>query len=186
MVKPKPNDCSVVVTANEGEGVEGDDGVFFNPEGTISVLKFDDLNSAAAASNVELGFTAWNDKAEMYYQRGVHYGLRPEAAVAAGYDPEQATLSKDLEPEYIAFSVDGRTAIIMLQDNNAIVSVDLSDPLNPTLGPLLPLGFKDWSGLYVSPLPPQTPCYLHGSKSSTWLPVEDARRWCEPRRLRVS
>jgi 2',3'-cyclic-nucleotide 2'-phosphodiesterase / 3'-nucleotidase / 5'-nucleotidase len=168
MVKTKPNDCSVVVTANEGEGVERD-GVFFNPEGTISVLKFDDLD-LAPTSNIELDFTAWNAKAEMHYQRGVHYGLRPEAAEAAGYDPAEATFSKDLEPEYIAFSANGDTAIIMLQDNNAIVSVDLRNPLDPKLGPLLPLGFKDWTGLYVSPLSPPNPWW---SVASGRL----ARRW---------
>jgi hypothetical protein len=149
MLKPKPGDCSVVVVANEGEGFEGDDGVFFNPEGSVSVLKFNDLD-AAVSSNVEVDFTSLNDKAQMHYQRGVHYALRPEVAAAVGYNASEATLSKDLEPEYVSYSKDGNTAIITLQDNNAFISVDITDPLNPVLGPLLPIGFKDWTGLYVS------------------------------------
>lgn len=31
-------DCSTILTANEGEAGEGPDGVFMNPEGSVSII----------------------------------------------------------------------------------------------------------------------------------------------------
>jgi hypothetical protein len=52
------------------------------------------------------------------------------------------TVAQDLEPEYIAFHADGSKAWVSLQENNALVEVDV---LNQRIIDIRGLGFKDWS-----------------------------------------
>jgi hypothetical protein len=51
-----------------------------------------------------------------------------------------ASVAQDLEPEYLAFSHDGKTAFATLQENNAIARIDIA---SATVLELVPLGFKD-------------------------------------------
>ena len=51
-----------------------------------------------------------------------------------------ATLAKDLEPEYITVSKDSKTAWVTLQENNAIGTLDIR---SATFTKIVGLGFKD-------------------------------------------
>lgn len=51
-----------------------------------------------------------------------------------------ATVAQDLEPEYV--TVDGDTAYVTLQENNALAIVDLN---RVVVRDVVPLGLKDWS-----------------------------------------
>jgi len=53
-----------------------------------------------------------------------------------------ASVSQDLEPEYITVSADSKTAYVTLQENNAIATVDIA---TKTITSVKPLGFKDHS-----------------------------------------
>ena len=89
-------------------------------------------------------FTSSNADASTHHAAGVHYAIRPSLCEGMGISVDECTLSKDLEPEYVAFTSDMKTAIVCLQDNNAIVTVDVSNPAAPTLVqlPRLHLSFR--------------------------------------------
>ena len=59
-----------------------------------------------------------------------------------------STVSQDLEPEYVAVVPDDMTAIVTLQENNAVAVVDLE---NMVIIDILPLGTKDHSKAENSP-----------------------------------
>lgn len=119
MVAVSPNGRFAVV-ANEGEP---SDDYTVDPEGTISVI---DLWNGASVATVD--FTSFNGQ---------------EAALAAQtirvFGPN-ATVAQDFEPEYVTISEDSTTAWVSLQENNAIVEINL---LTASVNKLLPLGYKD-------------------------------------------
>lgn len=53
-----------------------------------------------------------------------------------------ATLAKDIEPEYIAVSADSKTAWVTLQENNGVARINLDGA--PVITNIFPLGFKDF------------------------------------------
>lgn len=76
------------------------------------------------------------DKRDQLLEKGVRWSLRNETRVVFEDDsnkanvviPEaEATFSKDLEPEYLALSSDGRTVYVGLQENCAVAIFDLVD-----------------------------------------------------------
>ena len=116
-----PNGTTLVV-ANEGEP-EGYAAGQFDPEGSISVI---DLSGGVASATVSTaGFGAFNGTT-----------LDPSVRI---FGPG-ATVAQDLEPEYVAFSADGQTAYVSLQENNAIATVDIA---TATVTNIAGLGFKD-------------------------------------------
>lgn len=118
-------DGTKVLTANEGEPNED---YTFDPEGSISIINLS--NGIAKATVQEATFTAFNSQIEQLRGSGVRiFGAN-------------ATVSQDVEPEYIAFSGDGTKAWVTLQENNAVAIVDIA---NATVESIVPLGFKDHS-----------------------------------------
>jgi len=117
-----PNGQRVLV-ANEGEP---NDEYAVDPPGTVSLI---DLTGGAAnvtpAQVVTVDFTAFDGSP-----------LDPSIRV---FGPG-ATVSQDLEPEYITVSQDSKTAWVTLQENNAIATIDLD---TATVVSLSGLGFKD-------------------------------------------
>lgn len=123
MVAFSPNGA-YVLSANEGEP---NDAYTVDPEGTVSII-----NMAAGAANLTQGdvttlnFSAFNGQTIP--------GLRV-------FGPG-ATLAQDLEPEYITFNASSTEAYVILQENNGVATIDLT---NSSITSLKGLGFKDWS-----------------------------------------
>ncbi len=143
-------DGTKVLVANEGElrsttdvagTVNGtSDGVVdgnIDPEGSVSIVTLANVSSAASfsASVATATFTAFNSQAAALQASGVR--------LFAGV-PATTTVAQDLEPEYIAISPDGRTALVTLQENNAVARLDLT---TGQFTAITALGLKDFSKL---------------------------------------
>jgi len=116
-------DGSKVLVANEGEP---DDTYTNDPNGTVSIV---DLSSGiASASAIHLGFTSFS-KSSIQNSGGRIFG-------------PGATVSQDIEPEYVTVSPNGKTAFVSLQENNAVAKIDLS---SNTIVEVQGLGVKDFS-----------------------------------------
>jgi hypothetical protein len=112
-----------VLSANEGEPSSEYSN---DPEGSITVI---DLSAGIAAASVsQASFNAFNSQANDLRDSGVRI-TGPGASV-----------SMDLEPEYIAVSFDNHTAYVTLQENNAMALVDLA---TATVTDIIALGYKD-------------------------------------------
>ncbi len=136
MVTFSPDGTKVVV-ANEGEP-KGDYSI--DPEGSISII--DILDSVPSDTATQLGLTALNDQKDDLISQGVIFSS-PTGSTIKGKLIE-TTVAMDLEPEYVAISADSKTAFITVQENNALITVNLDDNSMSIKG----LGFKDWSDLY--------------------------------------
>ena len=130
-------DGTKVVVANEGEP-KGDYSI--DPEGSISII--DILDSVPSDTATQLGLTAFNDQRDDLIAQGVIFSS-PTGSTIKGKLIE-TTVAMDLEPEYVAISADSKTAFITVQENNALITVNLDDNSMSIKG----LGFKDWSDLY--------------------------------------
>ena len=120
-------DGQKVLVANEGEP---SDDYSVDPEGSVSII---DLSSGVASATVTTAdFTAFNaDQATL------------EAAGLRVFGPN-ATLAQDLEPEYIAVSIDNTKAWVALQENNAVAELDIAAG---EISAIVPLGYKDYNQL---------------------------------------
>jgi hypothetical protein len=118
-------DGRYVLAANEGEP---DDTYTNDPEGTVTIIDRTRIGHANAAKTVH--FKAFNVGAAR------HDELPADVRI---YGPD-ATVAKDLEPEYI--TTDGETAWVTLQENNAIAVIDIR---TARVKKILALGFKDHS-----------------------------------------
>ena len=122
-----PNGDAVLV-ANEGEP-NGD--YTIDPEGTVSYIDLSGGVSSLAQSDVtSINFHAFEASAASLAQEGVRI-----------FGPN-ANVSEDLEPEYIAISGDGLTAMVVLQENNALAEIDLT---TKTVTDIHAMGYKDYS-----------------------------------------
>ncbi len=119
-------DGKKVLVANEGEPNED---YSFDPEGTISII--DISNGLANAQVKNLNFNAFDGEK-----------LALQAAGVRIIGPTGTTVSQDLEPEYVAVSPDGLTAVVTLQENNALAFVELT---SETITEIKALGLKDFS-----------------------------------------
>lgn len=115
-----------LLVANEGESNSYNAPDSVDPEGSVSVI---DLSGGAATltqSNVRTAtFTAFEGAA-----------LDPSIRI---FGPN-ASVSQDLEPEYIAISQDSKKAWVTLQENNALAVIDIA---SARVTELIGLGFKD-------------------------------------------
>ncbi|WP_338431398.1 choice-of-anchor I family protein [Synechococcus elongatus] len=118
-------DGSKVLVANEGEPNED---YTVDPEGSVSII---DLSLGLQNAQVRTAtFTAFNERKAELQAAGVRI-LKDDATVA-----------EDVEPEYIAISPDGKTAVVTLQEANAVAFIDLA---TATVTDIKPLGLKDFS-----------------------------------------
>jgi hypothetical protein len=124
MIAFSPYGDSIVV-ANEGEP---NDAYTIDPEGSLTIV--DLSHGLAAAQTWQVNFNKFDNKREKLLEKGVRL-----------FGPN-ATVSQDLEPEYVTFSWDGQVAFVTLQENNAIAKVDL---VQGEVLQILPLGTKDHS-----------------------------------------
>jgi hypothetical protein len=105
-------DGTKVLTANEGQP---SDDYTIDPEGTVSIIDVTGGLSGISQSDVTtLNFNAFDSQQTDLVAAGVRI-FGPGASV-----------SQDMEPEYIAVSDDSQVAYVSLQENNAYATVDLS------------------------------------------------------------
>jgi hypothetical protein len=124
MVTFTPNGQYALV-ANEGEP---NDDYSIDPEGSISII---DLRRGAAK-------VSQDDVATADFHAFDSVELDPSVRV---YGP-RASVSQDLEPEYIAVADNSKTAWVTLQENNAVAIVDVT---RAKVLDVVGLGFKDHS-----------------------------------------
>jgi len=156
-----------ILLANEGEPSAD---YLKDPEGSVTAIPFIKCEyvpfwaSILRATKIkerevkQIGFTQFNSAT-----------LDPSIRI---YGPG-ATVAQDLEPEYIAVSPDSKTALVTLQENNALAVIDLH---RGKVTKLVGLGFKDHSLVNTEtsihefgPLPPigstaPTPAFPNGQE----------------------
>ncbi len=115
-------DGSRVLVANEGEPRDFTLGLAGDAEGSVSII------DAATFAVSTAGFSSF-DAAAL------------KAAGVRLFGPNQ-TPALNLEPEYIAVSADGTTAMATLQENNAVAIIDIA---TATVTGIKALGLKDHS-----------------------------------------
>jgi DNA-binding beta-propeller fold protein YncE len=113
------------ITANEGQP---SDDYSVDPEGSVSII--DLSNGAENATVTTVGFADFNVDGE-------RAGELPEAVRIYG---PNATVAQDLEPEFVAVTPDGATALVTLQENNALAVIDIASASVTTI---YALGYKD-------------------------------------------
>lgn len=122
MVTFSPNG-QLVISANEGEPHTS---YTNDPEGSITIV---DISAGAASGTAtNAGFASFNGQLATLRSQGVRI-----------YGPN-ATVAKDLEPEYVAVAPDGTKAWVTLQENNALAVVDL---VTKKVTSIVPLGYKN-------------------------------------------
>lgn len=114
-----------IVVANEGEPICDDDTetLITDPEGSVSII--DVWRNRVSTAD----FSAWNGREDELRADGVRIFFPGSSA------------AQDLEPEYVAVE-DNRTAIVSLQENNAIATIDLR---SAEVTGIVGLGYKDHS-----------------------------------------
>ena len=119
-------DGTKVIVANEGEP---NDDYTIDPEGSISIIDVTaGLNNIQQSDVTQLNFNAFDSQLTTLRANNVRiFGVN-------------ATVSKDVEPEYITVAADGTTAWVSLQENNAIATIDV---VNKQITDIVPLGLKD-------------------------------------------
>jgi len=135
-------DGKYVLTADEGQP---SDDYSKDPEGTVSIIDISGGIATLDQSKVTaVGFADLNPFLGTYRQAGLRvFGVKTGQTGGS-------TLAQDLEPEYIAFSPDSKTAYVTLQENNAVAAIDLATKKLATiqgLPALRPLGFKNHNTL---------------------------------------
>lgn len=101
-----------VITANEGEPNAT---YTLDPDGSVSIVDISGGVSNLTQTNVaHVTFTVYNGQENTLRAQGIRiYGLG-------------ANTSRDFEPEYVSVSKDDSKAWVTLQENNAIVEINLS------------------------------------------------------------
>jgi hypothetical protein len=122
-------DYQKVITANEGEPNAN---YSEDPEGSITVVDISGgIANLTSANATQISLTQFN---------GQEVALRAQGIRIFS---SSATVAQDLEPEYVAVSDDNTKAYITLQENNAILVLDL---LTNIITSIRPLGYADYSG----------------------------------------
>jgi len=118
-------DGRLALVANEGEP---NTNYTSDPEGSVSII---DLSAGVAAATVrQVRFNEFN-------VGGPRNAELPAAVRIFGLN---ASVARDLEPEYITVTADGRTAFVSLQEANALAVIDIA---SATVSRILALGFKN-------------------------------------------
>ncbi|XP_067651558.1 mesenchyme-specific cell surface glycoprotein-like isoform X2 [Haliotis asinina] len=135
MLKPT-HDCSKVIVAVEGEAYQNPPNQITDPEGLVVIISFHDTISNYTKTS--LNFTKYNDRVADLRSSGVRHV----------YQENNNPFSNDVEPEYVALNADGTMAYVVLQENNAVATVDL---VSQNITGVHGLGYKDWSKLKLDP-----------------------------------
>lgn len=117
-----------ILTANEGEP----DATYANdPVGSVSIIDLTPGYASLTNANVtNVGFTAYNGQETTLRAQGIRVFST------------SASVAQDFEPEYIAISDDNSKAYVTLQENNALVTIDLA---TSAITSLTALGYSSYS-----------------------------------------
>jgi len=130
-------DGSKVIAAIEGEP---NDDYSIDPEGQIALISITWTGNALTTALTTITFTDFNTEGARYSE------LPLDKMILDGYSgvtaDNKATVAQSFEPEYITVNGASSKAYITLQENNAIVVVDLA---SSTIDKIIGLGFKDHS-----------------------------------------
>ncbi len=121
-------DGTKILVANEGQP---NSDYSIDPEGSITIIDVTEgLGNISQTDVTNLNFNAFDAQITTLRANGVRI-FGPGASV-----------SQDMEPEFITFSSDSQTAYVTLQENNAVAVIDIA---TNTITAILPLGLKDYS-----------------------------------------
>jgi DNA-binding beta-propeller fold protein YncE len=112
------------------EGEPSDMNSARDPVGEVAIIDIDWHKNTLKTMLTRLDFNAFN-------KGGTRSDELPKQLVLNGF---KATVGQDLEPEYIAVNKKSTKAYVSLQENNAIVVINLSDK---RIEKIMALGFKD-------------------------------------------
>ncbi len=123
-------DYSKILTANEGEP----DASYANdPEGSVSIIDLTPGYANLTNANVtNIGFLAYNGQSASLIAQGIRVFAT------------SASVAQDFEPEYIAISDDNTKAYVTLQENNAMLTIDLT---TSSITSLVALGFGSYDAI---------------------------------------
>lgn len=113
-----------LLVANEGEPSSYLIGPSGDPEGSVSIINAKTYQAKTA------DFSRFESKADKLKAKGVRL------------TGPNATVSQDLEPEYIAVNHNGKQAFATLQEANAVAIIDIA---SATVTSINPMGLKDHS-----------------------------------------
>jgi DNA-binding beta-propeller fold protein YncE len=112
------------------EGEPSNNNYATDPEGEIAIIDIDWQQQNLNIAVTRLTFRDFNVGEKRHHEL-------PQKLILNGYN---ASISEDLEPEYIAINNNKNKAYITLQENNAIAVVDLT---SKSIQKIMALGFKD-------------------------------------------
>ncbi len=115
-----------LLVANEGEPNSYNQADSVDPDGSVSVI--DMRGDVTALTQLDVRTATFSNAIPQDNPSSIRI-----------FGPN-ATISKDLEPEYITISKDSKMAWVTLQENNAIAILDIS---SATFTRIVGLGFKD-------------------------------------------
>ena len=117
-----------ILTANEGEP---NDDYSVDPEGSISIIDISNgILNLTQANVTTLSLQMFNGLDSVLLAQGVRIFST------------SASVAQDLEPEYIAVSDDNTRAYVTLQENNALLSVDI---VNDSILGISALGYSSYA-----------------------------------------
>ncbi len=110
-----------------------------DPSGSISLIDTSAYLAPTPVAPTQLqvktvDFSAWNNRRAELINRGIR--ITGKAGVTT-------TVAQDVEPEAIAITADGNTAVISLQENNAIAVLDIR-AATPKITSIFSAGIQDW------------------------------------------
>lgn len=121
------NDYTKVLTANEGEP---NSTYSLDPEGSVSIIDISSgIPTLSQANVITLTLSAFNGQETALRAQGIRIFS------------SSASVAQDLEPEYIAISSDNSKAYVTLQENNALLTINLT---NNIIQSLTPLGYSNY------------------------------------------
>ena len=121
-------DYTKVLTANEGEPNAT---YSADPEGSVSIINIAGGIAALTQANVtNISLSQYNGQEVALRAQGIRIFT------------SSASVAQDLEPEYIAVSTDNTKAYVTLQENNALLTIDL---LTNAIISLTPFGYSSYA-----------------------------------------
>jgi hypothetical protein len=121
-------DFTKILTANEGEP---DATYAVDPEGSVTIVDLTPGYAALTNANATtVSLTQFNGQEASLIAQGIRIFST------------SASVAQDMEPEYIAISDDNTKAYVNLQENNAMLVIDLGTSV---IEAIRPLGYSDYS-----------------------------------------